>query len=206
MKNPFENFTHLETERIKLTLLASNHHADVAKALVSPTSWFTSRRGVKDEASFSAHLHKVITKDARGEALPLICRHKETDEILGITMFKYPEFSRQKMEIGFTWIADKWQGTFVISELLLLMLTHAIEDLGIKRVEFSAHPENERSNRKLNKIGAKFEGTLRKWRYLEGVDDGDRNIYSIIDDEWQQKKTRILEIIDSGSDGLNPKP
>lgn len=192
MTDPFANFTSLASSRIALSLLHPDHHDAAARVLISPTSWFTARRGVTDSQKFSLHLAKVMDGDAKGSALPLLCRHQETGEILGVSMYKFPEFGRKKMEIGFTWIADKWQGTFVISELLLLMLTHAIEELGMKRIEFSAHPENERSNRKLIGIGATFEGTLRKWRYLEGVDDGDRNIYSIIDEEWAVKKEKIL--------------
>lgn len=206
MNDPFANFTSLDGPRIRLSHLFADHHEAAANVLISPTSWFTYRRGITDGKKFSDYLAKIIKGDAKGHALPLICRHRETDEILGVTMYKYPEFSRKKMEIGFTWIADNWQGTFVITELLHLMLSHAIEDLGIKRVEFSAHPQNERSNRKLKRIGADFEGTLRKWRYLEGSDDGDRNIYSIIDDEWHHKKARIQELLDSESDGFNPKP
>jgi RimJ/RimL family protein N-acetyltransferase len=54
------------------------------------------------------------------------------------------------------------------------------------RGEFSVHPQNERSNAAMRRLGATLEGTLRKWRFLPGnaPDDGDRHMYGIIDDEW----------------------
>jgi N-acetyltransferase len=75
-----------------------------------------------------------------------------------------------------------------------LMLDYAFEKMKVNRVEFSVHPTNEKSNSSMRRLGAKLEGTLRKWRFLPGLipDDGNRNLYSIIDDEWPGIREQLL--------------
>jgi RimJ/RimL family protein N-acetyltransferase len=55
----------------------------------------------------------------------------------------------------------------------------------VRRVEFSVDPLNEKSNCAMKRLGAQFEGRMRKWRYNSSSDHGDRNIYSILDDEYK---------------------
>ena len=57
---------------------------------------------------------------------------------------------------------------------------YAFEEMHVKRVAFSVDPTNENSNKAMKRLGAKYEGTLRKWRPLDESDTGDRNIYSIV--------------------------
>ncbi len=95
------------------------------------------------------------------------------------------------IEIGFTWIAKNFQRTFVNSEMKFLMLQYAFETMNVKRVQFSTDPVNEKSNQAILRLRAKFEGTLRKWRFNSSEDQGDRNIYSILDHEWNKVRLEL---------------
>ena len=72
------------------------------------------------------------------------------------------------------------------------MLTHAFETLKLKRVHFSVQPLNSNSIRAIKRIGATYEGTLRNWRYNAIGDTGERAIFSILDSEWPEIKSRIF--------------
>lgn len=135
----------------------------------------------------------MLDRQAKSESLTIVAIHNETSEMLATSTYQYPSQGFKRVEIGFTWIADQWQRTFVNSELKYLMLEHAFEDMRVVRVEFSVHPNNQKSNAAMKRLGATLEGTLRKWRFLSGADDGNRNIYSIIDDEWPDIKARLLQ-------------
>ncbi len=117
---------------------------------------------------------------------------KFNGQFVASSVYQYPNENFRRVEIGFTWVADKWQKTFVNSELKLLMLDYAFNVMKVNRVEFSVHPTNEKSNRAMKRLGATLEGTLRKWRYIENLDDGNRNIYSIIDDEWPRLRSQLI--------------
>jgi RimJ/RimL family protein N-acetyltransferase len=71
---------------------------------------------------------------------------------------------------------------------------HAFETLKAVRVELRTHAKNNRSRTAITRIGAQFEGILRKDRKL--IDGSYRNsaLFSITDDEWPQvKKTHQVQ-------------
>ena len=191
MSYSFAQFSELIGQRLTLKKVRIEDLEHLAEALISPTTWFSASRKIDSIDKFKANFSKHLEKQARGETLALYAAYN--GEIVALSLFQYPSEGFKRVEIGFTWIADKWQRTFVNSELKLLMLDYAFDQMRAHRVEFSVHPTNEKSNRSMQRLGAKLEGRLRKWRFLEGTDDGDRNIYSIIDDEWPQLREQLLE-------------
>lgn len=192
MNYSFHSVQKLEGERLILTPLQFSELTETAEALVSATTWFSVTRNLNSVSAFVDYFTPILQRQAQGESLTLLARLKDTGEIVGMSNYQYPGPSFRRVEIGFTWIKDSRQRTFVNSEMKLLMLSHAFEEMKTHRVEFSIHPNNDKSNRAILRLGAKFEGLLRKWRYIGGIDDGNRNIYSILDEEWPEIKARLL--------------
>jgi N-acetyltransferase len=187
----FEQFQSLQGQRLKLRRVHQQDLAALALALISPTTWFTKTRSLDSVESFSAYFQKLLIKQEKGELLALVAEYE--GQLVAMSVYQYPSEGFRRVEIGFTWIADKWQRTFVNSEMKLLMLDYAFDSMKVSRVEFSVHPTNERSNASMRRLGATLEGTLRKWRFLPGLvpDDGNRNLYSIIDDEWPEIRRKL---------------
>ncbi|MES2526824.1 MAG: GNAT family protein [Bdellovibrionota bacterium] len=182
MSYSFQQFENLKGPRLTLKRAQTGDLLRLGNSLVSPSTWFSVTRKIDSVESFKTYFDKILERQNRGEALVLIAEYQ--DEITAMSVFQYPSENFSKVEIGFTWIADKWQRTFVNSEMKLLMLDYAFGTMKVNRVEFSVHPDNQKSNQAMVRLGATLEGTLRKWRFLPGVDDGNRNMYSIIDNEW----------------------
>jgi RimJ/RimL family protein N-acetyltransferase len=187
----FRSCSTLEGRRLSLSPIRRKDLGGLAEALITPTTWFSKTRGLANAAKFIAYFEPMVDRQDKGESLTLVARLRETGEFAGMSTFQYPAPAFRKVEIGFSWVADRWQGSFVNSEMKLLMLSHAFEDMKTNRVEFSVHPTNEKSNAAMKRLGATLEGTLRKWRMLPGCDDGHRNMYSIIDDEWWAIKKNL---------------
>ncbi len=71
------------------------------------------------------------------------------------------------------------------------MLTHAFEDLHVRRVQFLTDARNTRSQGALERIGAVKEGILRSHKvYPDGV-VRDSAVYSIVRADWPSTKERI---------------
>ncbi|MBD0296659.1 MAG: GNAT family N-acetyltransferase, partial [Flavisolibacter sp.] len=92
------------------------------------------------------------------------------------------------------YIPEVWSKVYN-KECKLLLLQYAFETLSFNRVEFHVAHQNIRSQRAVEKIGGVKEGVLRKHGYR--ADGSLRNtvIYSIINDEWPQKKDHLLGLI-----------
>jgi RimJ/RimL family protein N-acetyltransferase len=87
-----------------------------------------------------------------------------------------------------TWIFTPFQGGYANLESKYLLIRHAFEQLKAVRVQFRADARNSRSCKAIEKLGATFEGILRKDQiYPNGVI---RNtaVYSTIDNEWPEVK------------------
>lgn len=85
-----------------------------------------------------------------------------------------------------TWIFTPFQRGYANAESKYLLIRRAFVELKAIRVQFRADARNSRSCKAIEKLGASFEGVLRKDQiYPNGVI---RNtaVYSIIDDEWPQ--------------------
>ena len=106
-----------------------------------------------------------------------------------------PEHAR--VEIGWTWIAPRWQRSAVNSETKLLMLRHAFETLELDRVELKTDSRNDRSRKAILRLGATEEGSLRHhMRTQHGPRD--TVYYSILRDEWPEVEARLIARLERG--------
>lgn len=90
-----------------------------------------------------------------------------------------------------TWIFTPFQGGYANPESKYLLLCRAFEDLKAIRVQFRADARNTRSCKAIEKLGATFEGILRKDQIYPNGTIRNTAVYSIIDDEWPQVKKAL---------------
>lgn len=95
-------------------------------------------------------------------------------------------------EIGSTWYARSVQRTAVNTECKLLLLTHAFETWGVERVTLKTDARNERSRNAIERLGAHFDGVLR--RHSPAADGGlrDTAYFSIVREEWPGVRKGLL--------------
>jgi len=131
-----------------------------------------------------------------GTAIPFATINALTNEVVGSTRFMNIESWNHdghisSVEIGSTWLAASAQRTSINTEAKLLMLTHAFEVWGVRRVTFKTDVRNARSRSNIERVGATFEGVLRNHMpSSDGHNSGVRDtaMYSIIDTEWPAAK------------------
>jgi len=94
-------------------------------------------------------------------------------------------------EIGATWLSSRAQGTGINTEAKLLMLRHAFETWGVRRVSMRADARNARSRAAIERLGAVLEGVHRAHtRGLDGLVRGTA-FYSILDEEWPGARAQL---------------
>ena len=82
--------------------------------------------------------------------------------VVGSTRFLALRPEHRSVEIGWTWLDPSVWGTGVNVEAKLLMLRHAFEAWGCRRVELKTDAQNARSRGAMEAMGARFEGVHRK--------------------------------------------
>jgi RimJ/RimL family protein N-acetyltransferase len=97
------------------------------------------------------------------------------------------------LEIGGTWYGLEFQRTVVNTECKYLLLQYAFETLDCIRVQLKTDSLNVRSQRAIERLGAKREGVLRNHMIKPDGKFRDSVYYSILDSEWPEVKQRLAE-------------
>ena len=92
-----------------------------------------------------------------------------------------PEFG--VIEIGHICFGVPLQRTTAATEAIYLLVRHAFDDLGYRRVEWKCNALNAASRRAAERFGFTFEGVFRKHMVVKGR-SRDTAWYAITDGEW----------------------
>jgi len=112
-------------------------------------------------------------------------------EVVGSTSYMSLAPEHRRVEIGNTWMNPSTWNTGANVEAKYLLLRHAFEEVGCRRVEFKTDAKNERARRALAAIPAEFEGIHRKHMVVRDGERRDSAWYAVIDDDWPAVKTAL---------------
>jgi RimJ/RimL family protein N-acetyltransferase len=169
---------------VRLEPLSLDHVGGLAEVALDPAIWtWTIARpaNVADLRSWAAAA--LASRDA-GTEFPFATIDQATGRPIGSSRFMNIALEHRRVEIGWTWVAPAWQRTGANREAKLLMLGHAFDTLGCRRVEFKTDSLNEPSRRALLGIGAQFEGIFRNHMVMPDGRMRHSAYYSVIDEEW----------------------
>ncbi len=154
------------------------------------------------EEHMVAALRSLLADQDKLEALPFTTRSRTSGQIVGMTRFlnlrwwfgrEYPDAA----EIGGTFLAASAQRTRINAEAKLLMLRHAFDVWGVRRVDLKTDERNHRSRRAIEGLGARLEGVLRNWQpsLVAGEEGQGRGsaMYSILPTVWPGVGERLEE-------------
>jgi RimJ/RimL family protein N-acetyltransferase len=149
----FDLQPHLVGELVELRPFREADHADLYAAGSDPLIWEQHPvRNRHEEPTFRAYFSEHL---ASGGALAAIDR--QSGRLIGQSRYHGYDAELSEVEIGWTFLARPYWGGEYNGEMKRLMLAHAFRY--VTRVVFLIHPENLRSQRAVEKLGAVRAGS-----------------------------------------------
>lgn len=143
-------------------------------------------------ADAERYVAEALAAQAAGTEVAYATVRRSDGRVVGSTRFIDIRRPHRGLEIGWTWIAPEAQRTAVNTEAKYLMLHQAFDGWGAMRVQLKTDVNNAQSRAAILRLGAKFEGVLRK-QMLRPHDGYERDtaMFSIIRDEWPAVKAGL---------------
>jgi RimJ/RimL family protein N-acetyltransferase len=183
----------LEGHGIRLEPLSYEHHDALAAAAADGKLWELWFTSVPEPEQTHAYVANALAGHEAGHMLPWAVRELTSGTIVGSTRYHDIVAEIDRVEIGYTWYARRWQRSHVNTVCKLLLLGHAFDALGCKVVGLRTDNFNLASQRAIEALGAKKDGVIRHhWARGDGT-VRDSVIYSILSSEWPDVK-RHLEL------------
>lgn len=141
---------------------------------------------VKNRSDLTDYFNFCLNSKKEKELYPLIIIRKESNTPIGLTMFGNISFQNKRLEIGWTWIGQQFQGTGVNRISKGLLLDYCFNSLNLRRVEFKIDVKNVKSQNAIEKIGAIKEGLLRNYNIQSYGESEGTYVYSILKEDWKK--------------------
>jgi len=125
----------------------------------------------------------LVERAASRDPLFLAVVDLATGRARGVVSYLRIEPVHGCIEIGHIWFGAVLQRTPQATEAIFLLVRHAFEDLGNRRIEWKCDAANARSRRAAERFGFTFEGVFRQHQIVKGR-SRDTAWFSLLDREW----------------------
>jgi N-acetyltransferase len=183
----------LEAYGIRLEPLDRAHSAALMAAAADGEVWqlwYVAAADLAPGKDF-VYVDAALKGQQAGDMLPWVVRECETGAIIGSTRYHDIVRNIDRVEIGYTFYAQRWQRTHINTACKLLLLTHAFDTLACKVVGFRVDNLNERSQKAVEALGAKKDGVIRHFQTRHDGSARDTHMYSILAAEWPGVKRHL---------------
>lgn len=139
-----------------------------------------------------AHFEDVLSvRASQNDWVPWVIR--TGDDVVGTSSYLDVNPHDARLEIGYTLYSPKVWGAAVNPETKLLLLGYAFDTLGAGRVQLKTDTRNVRSQQAIARLGATYEGTLR--RHFRRADGSVRDtvMFSVIAEDWPSVRDGLRE-------------
>lgn len=183
-------FTELIGERVALIPLQKEHIEPLFECSRNPAIWTYYPTEISSLEDMKAFVNKALQGRERNEEFPYAVYDKSLNKMVGTTRYLRISEHNRNLNIGSTWYSPEVWRTRVNTECKYLLLQFAFEQWEAVRVEIITTPDNIRSQKAIERLGAVKEGLFRK-KYNRR----DYVIYSVIDEEWNDIKKRLMSFL-----------
>jgi len=193
----------LEGSGIRLEPLSADHRQGIEAAVADGRLWELWYTRVPEPNDVQEYISSALAGQKAGHMLPWAIRELATGSIIGSTRYHdiVPDIDR--VEIGYTFYAKRWQRTHVNTTCKLLLLRHAFDALGCQVVGWRTDNFNFTSQRAIERLGAKKDGVIRHHGLRRDGSVRDTVMYSVLAREWPDVKKhlelKLLRSPDSGA-------
>jgi RimJ/RimL family protein N-acetyltransferase len=181
----------LEGHGVRLEPLEAKHEQGLQAAAADGRLWELFFTTVPEPAGTKKYIEDALKGQERGEMLPWAVRDLKTNTIVGSTRYHDIVAAADRVEIGYTWYAQRCQRTHVNTACKLLLFEFGFEFLNCGVIGLRTDNFNFRSQRAIEALGAKKDGVIRHhWPRRDGS-IRDTVMYSVLREEWPAVKKHL---------------
>jgi N-acetyltransferase len=176
---------------VRLEPMQPEHASALEAAALEDDLWKLRVTFLPGPGEGAAYVAYALKMQSEGTRLPFVVRHLPSNTIVGTTSYHDIVLPVQRIEIGYTWYATRMQRTALNTTCKRLLITHAFDTLGAQLVGLRTDNLNERSQRAIERLGAKKDGVLRHHGLRKDGSVRDTVMYSITKAEWPSVQQRL---------------
>jgi RimJ/RimL family protein N-acetyltransferase len=183
----------LEGYGVRLEALVPEHHDGLRAAASDGRLWELWYTSVPEPDRVGAYITAALAGKDEGHMLPWAVRELASGAVVGSTRYHDVVAAIDRVEIGYTWYAARWQRTHVNTACKLLLFEHAFEGLGCQVVGLRTDNFNLASQRAIEALGARKDGVIRHQHPRRDGTVRDTVMYSVLANEWPAIKERLRQ-------------
>ncbi len=124
--------------------------------------------------------------------------NRASGESLGMAAFMRADPVNGVIEIGNIWMAPALQQTREATEAIFLMIRHAFDEVGVRRLEWKCDALNAPSRKAALRFGFQFEGIFRQHMIIKGR-NRDTAWFAMIDKDWPKVRAGFEDWLSTGN-------
>lgn len=183
--------TILEGHGVRLEPLTPEHAAGLEAAAADGKLWELWYTAIPEPGGMAEYIATALAGQEQGHMLPWGVRDLASGAIAGTTRYHDIVAAIDRVEIGYTWYAKRWQRTHVNTACKLLLFTHAFETVGCKVVGLRTDNFNFTSQRAIAALGARQDGVIRHHQARRDGTARDSVMFSVLANEWSDVKRHL---------------
>lgn len=176
---------------VRLEPLHAEHEPDLQEAAADGALWRLHVTSVPEPDQTAIYIANALMGQHDGSMLPFVVRENASGRVVGCTRYHDIVIAVDRVEIGYTWYAQRVQRSAINTETKLLLLGHAFEALGCQVVGLRTDHMNFASQRAIERLGARKDGVIRHHALRRDGTVRDTVMYSITAAEWPDVKSHL---------------
>jgi len=178
---------------LRLEPLALAHEDGLRAAAADGQLWRLRVTSVPEPEATRAYIETALHMQAQGSRLPFAVIDEASGQVLGSSSYHdiLPQVAR--LEIGYTWYAQRVQRSHVNTCCKLMLMAHAFDTLGCQVVGWRTDNFNFASQRAIERLGARKDGVIRGHALRRDGTIRDTVMYSLRAGEWPESRAQLLD-------------
>jgi RimJ/RimL family protein N-acetyltransferase len=194
----------LKARGVLLVPLTLDHEEGLRAAAADGELWNIRVTSVPEPHQTRGYIEGALQMREAGNRFAFAVTDESSGEVLGTTSFHDILPAVKRVEVGYTWYAQRCQRTHVNTTCKLLMLTHAFDTLDCHVVGWRTDNFNHASQRAIERLGARKDGVIRGHALRRDGTIRDTVMYSLRSGEWPEVRAQLLYLLDKPR--TNPSP
>jgi N-acetyltransferase len=181
----------LEGHGVRLESLSLEHEQGLIEAAKDGRLWELFFTSVPQPEQAKKYIEDALKGQQHGEMLPWAVRDLKSNQIVGSTRYHDIIPAADRVEIGYTWYAQRCQRTHINTACKLLLFSFAFQKINCRVVGLRTDNFNFRSQKAIEALGAKKDGVIRHhWPRRDGS-VRDTVMYSVLAEEWPSVRKHL---------------